>query len=289
MTDPDHRRSQARGNRHSTPSLSPLPSQPNFGAAQASGSEISVATEPSVSDDPFRVLSTVTSGVDYQFLARNNIPQVQLPSDGQYTSMHSESFGQLATGMSSVNYIPQVQLSNNWNAPLRNPIPVVPPAPVPYRGRGRPPTGPLHALSGNQANPAWNNLHRGHIAYREQRALYEHWREEQAKQQRLNAEMLRQEQTTREELHQRETAQHIRHLQSVADDLAMEQRRHQDRIRQETEQQQQLMAERQRQTEAELQRQLELERQAAQRQLELDAEHAANELRRQEAVQQELR
>ena len=163
MTNPDHCHSQARGNRHSTPFLSPLPSQPNFGAAQTSGSRVSVVASPHVSDDSFRDPSTVTSGVNYQILAGSNIPQAQLSSDGQYSSMHSGSFRQSAAGVPSVNDISQVQLPDNWDTPLQNPIH----APVSYRdrGRGRPPAGPFYALLGNQANPAWDNLHRGHIAY----------------------------------------------------------------------------------------------------------------------------
>jgi len=145
--------SQARGDPvHSAPLLLPLP-QPNFGFVRvadipqvhipeihrlsirrSSVSGLSVAGPPvsvsghsiaglSVPDDSFRVLSTVTSGVNYQFLSGSQIPQVQLP--------------------------------DNWNAPLQNPIPVVPPIPVlSIRGRGRLPIGPFHNLSGGQSNPA---------------------------------------------------------------------------------------------------------------------------------------
>jgi hypothetical protein len=62
---------------------------------------------------------------------------------------------------------------------LANPIPVVPPAPQlsKRRGRGRVRvrvrvTGPLHDISGGQADPALNGLHRGHIALRERNADY---------------------------------------------------------------------------------------------------------------------
>ena len=65
---------------------------------------------------------------------------------------------------------PEVQLPANWDAPLRNPMPVVPPVPIPpRRGRRRAPSGPLHGISG-QSDPALNRLHRGHIAHREQAA-----------------------------------------------------------------------------------------------------------------------
>ena len=66
---------------------------------------------------------------------------------------------------------PEVQLPANWDAPLQNPIPVVPPIPVhPRRGPCRAPLGPLHDISSGQSDPALNTLHRGHIAHREQAA-----------------------------------------------------------------------------------------------------------------------
>jgi hypothetical protein len=70
---------------------------------------------------------------------------------------------------------PEVQLPDNWDAPLQNPMPTVPPMPIPLRrgrgrGRGRAPLGPLHDISGQQSDPALNGLHRGHIARREQAA-----------------------------------------------------------------------------------------------------------------------
>jgi hypothetical protein len=66
---------------------------------------------------------------------------------------------------------PEVQLPANWDAPLRNPMPVVPPMPAPHRRRrGRAPHGPLHDISGRQSDPALNGLHRGHIAHREHAA-----------------------------------------------------------------------------------------------------------------------
>ena len=66
---------------------------------------------------------------------------------------------------------PEVQLPANWDAPLKNPMPVVPPMPTPHRrGRGRAPRGPLHDISGPQCDPALSGLHRGHIAHREQAA-----------------------------------------------------------------------------------------------------------------------
>ena len=67
---------------------------------------------------------------------------------------------------------PEVQLPANWDAPLQNPMPVVPPMPTFHRrGRGRvAPLGPLHDISGQQSDPALNGLHCGHISHREQAA-----------------------------------------------------------------------------------------------------------------------
>ena len=182
MTDPDHHHSQARGNRSSIPSAAlPLP-QPNFGAllavnipqvhipeihrlpvatssgsaVQSSGSGVSVVARPPVSDDPFRILDPVTSGVAYQVLS-GNIQQVELYFNRHAPLHNPVPLGPSAAGIPSVNDVPQVLLPDNWNAPLQNPIPVVPSAPVlPSRGRGgrQPTAGPLYALSGNYANPA---------------------------------------------------------------------------------------------------------------------------------------
>ena len=78
-------------------------------------------------------------------------------------------------GVNVAATIPQVQLPAGWDSPLANPIPVIPPAPQLQtrrgRGRGRG-SGPLHNISGGQADPALNALHRGHIALRERTAEY---------------------------------------------------------------------------------------------------------------------
>jgi len=262
MTDPDHRCSQARGNRQSVPSASSSPPpQPNFGFVRVAdipqvhiseihrlsidrssrsavpaghsvaGPPVSVSGHPvagpSVLDDPFRIFSTVTSGVDYQFLSANQIPQVQLPPGWNAPLCNPVPLRPHPSGFVPVNQILQVQLSDNWNALLQNPIPVVPPVSVPLirsrgRGRGRLPTGPLHDLSGAQTNPAWNNLHRGHIAHREltanQQAILqylelEHLRnEEQARQAQLQAETERLEQLRREQEELRKQNEKIREL-----------------------------------------------------------------------------
>ena len=151
-----------------------------------------------------------------------------------------------------------MQLPANWNAPLQNAIPVVPSVPVfPKRGRGRPPVGPLHDLSGVQSNSAWNNLHRGHIAQREHAANYQTYlahglqkqlraendahlrREEQERQ----AQMLQEEQRIRIEQQQRETAERIRQMQHFAEE---ESQQHKEPRRQELRRQkvhEQLLAE----------------------------------------------
>ena len=94
------------------------------------------------------------------------IPQVQLPVGWDATLTNPVPVLQIVAAA-----IPQVQLPVGWDAPLMNPVPVVPPAPqLPTRrGRG---LGPLHNISGGQADPALNGLHRGHIALRERTANY---------------------------------------------------------------------------------------------------------------------
>jgi len=165
MTDPDHHRSQVRGNRQSIPSApspSPPPPQPNFwfvrvadipqvhipeihrlparSAGQPPVAASSVAGPPLL-NDPFRILSIVSSGVNVQFLSGSSIPQVLLPPGWN-------ALLQNPVPVVPVNSIPQMQLPANWNAPLQNAIPVVPPVPVfSRRGRGRPPVGPCYGTA----------------------------------------------------------------------------------------------------------------------------------------------
>jgi len=248
MTDPDHRHSQARGNRQSISSASspsPPPPQLNFGfvkvadipqvhipeiyrlptrsAGQPPVAVSSVAGPPLL-DDLFWILPTVSFGVNIQFLSESSIPQVLLPPGWNVLLQNP-------VPVVPVSSIPQVQLSANWNAPLQNVIPVVPPLPVfPRRGRGRPPVGPLHDLSGVQSNYAGNNLHRSHIAQREHAANYQthlaHGLQEQLRaennaylrreEQERQAQMLQEEQRIRIEQQQRETAERIRRMQHFA-------------------------------------------------------------------------
>jgi len=103
MINPDHRRSQARGNRQSIPSAPspfPPPPQPNFGFVRVADipqvhiPEIhrlptrsagqppvtaSFVAGPPLLNDPFHILPTVSSGVNVQFLSGSSIPQVLLP------------------------------------------------------------------------------------------------------------------------------------------------------------------------------------------------------------------
>jgi hypothetical protein len=126
-------------------------------------------------------VSTPTGGIvplNYGAALAAQIPQVQMPADWsapmqfplptvvpQWRS--GNGVGMVGLGINLAATIPQVQLPAGWDAPLANPIPVVPPAPQLQtrrgRGRGRG-KGPLHDISGGQADSALNNLHRGHIA-----------------------------------------------------------------------------------------------------------------------------
>ena len=103
-----------------------------------------------------------------------SIPQVWLPGGWGAPLTHPVPLVPVVGNLAAT--IPQVQLPAGWNAPLANPVPVVPPVPqLQTRGRGRGrgmALGPLHDISGDQANPAHNNLHRGQIALRERNADY---------------------------------------------------------------------------------------------------------------------
>ena len=97
----------------------------------------------------------------------------------------------------------EVHLPANWDALLQNPMPVVPPMPVPpRRGRHRAPVGPLNDISG-QSDPALNGLHCGHIAHREQAANHRAEVQIPLQQRRQQQEQLEREmQNERERLEQ---------------------------------------------------------------------------------------
>jgi hypothetical protein len=137
--------------------------QPNFGATLAA--QISQVEMPAnwnaPREFPMPVVGPVSAPVQRSAPLENGVGMMGLGS----------IVANVGLGMNLLAAIPQVQLPAGWDAPLANPVPVVPPAPQLLhrrrrRGRGRV-TGPLHDISGGQADPALNGLHRGHIALRE--------------------------------------------------------------------------------------------------------------------------
>jgi hypothetical protein len=151
MTNPDERRSRIRVST-ATEGIVPL----NFGAVLAAQ------------------IPQVEMPADWNTPNKFALPIVGGPVQWRSTPM-GNGVGMVGLGISLAAAIPQVQLPAGWDAPLANPIPVVPPAPQLQtrrgRGRGRG-LGPLHDISGGQADPALNNLHRGHIALRERSTDY---------------------------------------------------------------------------------------------------------------------
>ena len=104
-----------------------------------------------------------------------------------------------------VEDIPQVQLPVGWDAPLANPVPQAPP-PMPRAGGSRARVlGPLHDISGGNADPALSGLHRGQIAHRERQASYlaDRWaqllRQLELQQQEMEKEKERQLEKLREQ------------------------------------------------------------------------------------------
>jgi hypothetical protein len=157
MTNPDERRSRTRVCLPSGPVV-----QPNFGATLAA--QIPQVEMPAdwnaPRQFPMPAVSVQRSGAPLG----NRIGMVAL---GPTVATN------VGLGVNLLAAIPQVQLPAGWDAPLANPIPVVPPAPQLQRRRGRGRvTGPLHDISGGQADPALNGLHRGHIALRERNANF---------------------------------------------------------------------------------------------------------------------
>jgi len=166
MTNPDERRSRTRVCPFSEPVV-----QPNFGATLAA--QIPQVEMPAdwnaPRDFPMPVVGPVPAPVQ-----RGGAPL----GNGVGMMGLGPIVANVGLGMNLLAAIPQVQLPAGWDAPLANPVPVVPPAPQLLqrrrgrgRGRGRV-TGPLHDISGRQADPALNGLHRGHIALRERSGDY---------------------------------------------------------------------------------------------------------------------
>jgi hypothetical protein len=176
MTDPDDRHSRSRS---ATPPVTPqaIP-QPNFLADLAAS--IPQVQIPSDFDAPrLHPMPRVnlqpplqpTPGVSAAPAAISlNDPEDPFGFGFGSGPRHNLAPQRLA-GVYGVNMSPEVHLPANWNALLQNPMPAVPPMPIPpRRGQGRPPLGPLHDISGRQRDPALHGLHRGHIAHREQAA-----------------------------------------------------------------------------------------------------------------------
>ena len=167
MTDPDDRRSRSRSRSMTPPVTADAIPQPNF-LADRIPSEVPRGSMPRLNlQPPMHEVSAVPPNAislndpddpfGYHDGPRHNLAQQRL----------ADEYGV------DVMIPPEVQLPANWDAPLQNPIPVVPPMPMPIhsrRGRRRAPLGPLHDISSGQSDPALNSLHRGHIAHREQAA-----------------------------------------------------------------------------------------------------------------------
>lgn len=183
---------------------------------------------------------TATEGIvplNYGATLAAQIPQVQMPADWntpnkfalpivvggpvQWRSAPMGSgVGMVGLGTHLAAAIPQVQLPAGWDAPLANPIPVVPPAPqLQRRGRGRGRgLGPLHDISGGQADPALNNLHRGHITLRE-RSTYHNEHVQQLQQQATAARQESLKRIGEERRSAEAAAARERLLQQFADEL----------------------------------------------------------------------
>ena len=178
MTDPDDRRSRSRS--RTPPVPSPAIPQPNFLADDVDDLDAaprlhSMPMLPRLNLRP----SGPMLGVFAAQAAPANSISLNDPEDpfGFHDGPRHNLAPQRLAEQYGVHMPPEVQLPANWDAPLQNPMPVVPPMPIPPRrgrgrGRGRAPLGPLHDISGRESDPALNGLHRGHIAHREQATNY---------------------------------------------------------------------------------------------------------------------
>ncbi|KAF9468756.1 hypothetical protein BDZ94DRAFT_1303926, partial [Collybia nuda] len=146
--------------------------------------------------------------------------------------------------------IPQVQLPVGWDRPLQNPMPQsIPSAPEPIRRR-RTVYRPVHDISSGQADPSLHNVHRGHIAHREQRTTHEvqraayllnQFQEQQQHQSHVNQQQqlqqLQQQQTQiladQLEQQQRQQARTAEQLEQLTREYAQQADNIQQRLRQE--------------------------------------------------------
>jgi hypothetical protein len=139
MTNPDERRSRTRVCPPSGPVV-----QPNFGATLAA--QIPQVEMPAdwnaPREFPMPVVGPVSAPVQRSAPLGNGVGMMGL----------GPIVANVGLGMNLLAAIPQVQLPAGWDAPLANPVPVVPPAPqLLHRRRGRVRvrvTGPLHDISG---------------------------------------------------------------------------------------------------------------------------------------------
>ena len=145
MTDPDERRSRSRS---VTPPVTAggFP-QPNF-LAERIGADLDVPRVPST---PRLNVHLPMHGVSASAVPENSI-SLNDPEDpfGYNDGPRHNLTPQRLADVYGVNITlpPEVQLPANWDAPLQNPMPTIPPMPMPiFRrrgGRGRAPLGPLH-------------------------------------------------------------------------------------------------------------------------------------------------
>ena len=130
MTDPDNRRSRSRSRSMTPPVTADIP-QPNFLANQVSSDyEVPRGSIPRLNLHP------PMHGVPAMPPNAINLNEPDDPFGYHDGPRHNLAPQRLANEY-GVNIIipPEVQLPANWDAPLQNPIPVVPPMPIhPRRG-----------------------------------------------------------------------------------------------------------------------------------------------------------
>ena len=168
MTDPDDRRSRSRSRSVTPPVTDGAIPQPNFLADQTPAD----LNAPRLHSTPRLNLQPPMRGASAIPANSISLNDPEDPFGFHDGPRHNLALQRLAEEYGvNVMIPPEVQLPANWDAPLQNPMPAIPPMPIlPRRGRGRAPLGPLLDISGRQNDPALNVLHGGHIAHREQAA-----------------------------------------------------------------------------------------------------------------------